>query len=210
MTSRPRVIVPPASEPLSWFEAADHIGGLTDDQRPYVESLIKAVRQNLEHRTCRAFLEQTLELTLDYWPGNSDYGYFDLPRATPLVSLVSFTYKDSLGELHIPDTETYVIDYDSTPGRISPAFVKFWPIFNPWQMSAIRVQYVAGHVGAGPNDSPQIPFPDEDIKHAMRYLVAHFYDNRDAVVVGERTIQPWQMELAVASLLVNHELPNIF
>jgi len=207
MTSRPKVIVPPVFEPVSFAELAEHLElGTDESRRGYVELLGKAARQYLEHRTCRAFIEQTLEWTLDYWP---DSGVIELPRATPLQSITSFTYKDSAGLITALDLANYIIDYEGTPGYITHAVGSFWPTYTPYPLSSIRVRYVAGHVGLGA--SPEVPYPDEDIKHAIRFLVAHFFENREAVVVGENgTIESKQMELAVSFLMANHELPNIF
>jgi uncharacterized phiE125 gp8 family phage protein len=216
MTIRPKVITPPASEPLDVSDMADHLR-LGDDasELAYVERLIKAVRVHLEHRLCRAFIKQTLEITLDYWPGwqniyTTGYQAVELPRAWPLISVDSVSYKTSDGTVIVMDTTGYVVDMDSQPGRIAPPYGSAWPSFIPFPLSAIRIRYTAGN-DISDTASPQIPYPDDDILHAMRFLVAHFFEHREAVIVGDTTtIESKQMELAVASLLANHEMPNLF
>jgi hypothetical protein len=217
MTIVPKVITPPAFEPITWADVQAQSRISDAEEQGYAEGLIKTVRQHLERRTGRAFCEQTLEVALDYWPfsttyaaqstpgyiGFSSYGIIELPRATPLQSIVSIKYKMSDGvELTIDPTD-YCIDSDALPGRIAPAYNTFWPSFTPYPLSPIHIRYVAGY-SAG---SPAVPYPDEDIKHAMRLLVGHFYDHREAVVIGENvTIESKQMELAMAALLLPLEI----
>jgi uncharacterized phiE125 gp8 family phage protein len=214
MSIRPTVITPPATEILTVEDMAGHLH-LGDDasELSYVQSLIRAVRLNLEHRTGRAFTKQTLEIALDFWPGWTDNWTtgsqaVELPRAWPLISVDAVSYKQADGTVNTMDPADYVVDLDSLPGRVSPKYGSAWPSFIPYPSSAIRIRYTCGYVVDG---SPEVPFPDDDIVHAMRLLVAHFFEHREAVIIGEQaTIQSFQMELAVASLMVNHEMPNVF
>lgn len=214
MTIRPKVITQPAAEPLTVADMADHLR-LGDDasELAYLQRLIRAVRVHLEHHLARAFVKQTLEITLDYWPGWQDYyttGYqaVDLPRAWPLISVDAVSYKDSSGTVTVMDPADYVVDLDSQPGRVSPKYGSAWPSFIPYPLSSIRIRYTCGNDLSG---SPEQPYPDDDILHAMRFLTAHFFEHREAVVVGDNaTIESKQMELAMAALLVNHERPNYF
>ncbi len=206
----PKIITGPAVEPITAAEMAAHSllnlddvlpGDLTVEQ--YLSMLIKAVRQNLERRTGRAFIEQTLEIALDAWPADN---IIVLPRATPLVSITSVKYWDSAGGEHVVPTADYELDTYSTPGRIGPAYNAAWPSFVSRTFNPIIVRYVAGHVGA--DASPVVPYPDEDIKHAMRFLAAHFFEHREAVVIGENvTIESKALDLALGYLLADIEIP---
>ena len=223
MTIIPKIITPPTVEPVSLDEVLvqsrisdplEVLPGTSLTIGDYVTRLIKCVRQHLERRTGRAFVEQTLEVALDYWPfsitswqqanpgyvGFSQYGVIELPRATPLQSIVSIKYKCSDAVEYVLDPSAYVLDTDALPGRIAPAYNTFWPSFVPYPLSPIHIRYVAGD--SGPGASPAVPFADEDVKQALLLLVGHFYNNREAVIVGENTtIESKQMELAMASLL---------
>lgn len=164
-----RLITLAATEPVTVVEAKAHlrVEAATDDM--LISSLIKAAVEYVENFTRRALLTSTWELSLDSWTE-----VFLLPKA-PLQSVTSLTYKDSSGTLHtlLEDTN-YHVDITSEPGRIVP--VTNWPTDALHPVGAITIRFIAGY--------PTASTVPQTFKQAILLLVGHWYENREAAVVG--------------------------
>jgi len=95
------------------------------------------------------------------------------------------------------DPSNYVVDASSEPARIGLAFGKFFPPIRVLPQS-VATEFIAGY-GDTPDKVPA------DIRHAIKMLIAHWYENREAVI-AELRITPQQMPLAVETLLWNHRV----
>lgn len=135
---------------------------------------------------------QFMEATYDYvLPGFPDR--IELPKP-PLKSVTSITYITSTGGSATVDTTNYSTQVPQhTPGFIDPVFAFEWPTARD-QADAVTVRFVAGY------DTPALVPPS--IKHAIRLLVGHWFENREAVVTG---VIPNEMKIAVNSLLNGNE-----
>ena len=156
------VITPPAFEPLTLAEVKDHLRDPTSED-PLIEGWIPMAREYVENDTWRALVTQTLDYTLDWFPG-----ILLLPRA-PVQSVTSITYTDDQGTPQILAASEYQTDVLSEPARIMPGFNKSWPttqaVFN-----AVQVRFVAGH-----GNPPTIP---HGVRLAMKLLISHYHQNR--------------------------------
>ncbi len=171
-------------EPVSLGEIKIHRRD-TDDtsEDDYLLALVSAARSYCEKITRRALAPQTRELILSEWP---DDDCIEIPMP-PLISVTSIKFKDCLGvETTIPASD-YIADTESYVGRVVLAYGKTWPSFTPYPVNPIRIRYVAGYENA----------PDM-YKQAINLLVAHWGENREAVLTG--TISK-KVEFAVDSLL---------
>lgn len=90
------------------------------------------------------------------------------------------------------DASNYIFDYQSEPGRIVLAYGKSWPSTTLRPANGICVTYITGYGAAGSN----VP---QNIKNAILLMVGHFYENREAVMVG--TVGAVELPLGVAALL---------
>ncbi len=180
-----KLITPPAVEPLTLADAKLHLRVLGTEEDGLITSLITAARQYCEQFQRRAYITQTWELALDAWPGT---GPLELPYP-PLQSVESITYIDSTGMEQVMPPAAYAVDTASEPGRIVP--VNGWP--SVWHTGGpvIRVRYTAGYGATGAN----VP---ATALHAMRLLITHWVENREAVVVGQTANK---VPLAAESLL---------
>lgn len=178
------VISPPAAEPLSLTEAKLHLREPAAADDGLVTALITAARIQVENYVHRALITQTRELKLDCFPSA-----IELPFP-PIASLTSVKYTDLNGAEQTVDSADLDTDTASSPGRIQPAYGANWPSTRPG-FNAVRVRYVCGYGSAG-GDVP------EPLRHALRLLLAHLYENREAVVIG--TISS-DLPLGVAALL---------
>lgn len=156
---------------------------------PELVAWITTARQTCETFTHRAFITQTWDQKLDAFPAND---CFLMPKA-PLVSVTSITYVDSNGDTQTVAAANYTVVTPSgpecAPGFIVPAYSLYWPVARSVP-NAVIVRFVAGYGAAS-----TVPAP---IKAAMKLLIAHWYAQREAVVVGTITKE---LEWAVNSLL---------
>ena len=134
----PKVITPPAQLAVSLesaITAARANGAGLDDQ---VEQAVKTATAEAEFETQRAFIEQTLQITLDRFP---DAIKLLRPR---LISVKHVKFYDLDGVLQELHPEDYQIDAESEPGYLVPAPGTAWPA-TPKRINAVEVQYVAGY-----------------------------------------------------------------
>jgi len=170
----------PAVEPLALPDAKTHLKietSVTDDDA-LVTSLIKAARQHVEEHTHRKLIEQTLQTRFDTFPASNGAILVPWPK---LMSLTSLQYIDTNGTTQtLTVTTDYVVDAYSEPARIVPAYGKNWPTTQA-MINAVTLEYEAGY-GAAAN----VP---EAIVHAMKLIIGHWYQNREAVVLGTITAE---------------------
>ena len=178
-----KVITEPTTEPVSLQECKDHLRIVHDDEDTLIEAYAKAARRYVEQVLCwRALITQELELVLDNFQSQ-----FKLPRP-PLQEITSIKYTDKDGTEHTVDADNYIVDTDSEPGRIVPAYGKSWPTDTLEPINAVRIRYKAGY-GDNAEDVPQ------ELRQAILILTAHFYEMREPVVVGQTVANvPWTVE----------------
>jgi uncharacterized phiE125 gp8 family phage protein len=168
-----RLIEPPSTEPISLQEAKEHLRVDGDEENSLINSLIITARDFVEKRTGRALVTQKIELTLDEWPANE----IILPMP-PVQSIDSIVYKDKNNIEHVLDSSGYFSDLDSEPARIVPN--ESWPSVELYPVGAIKVRYTAGY------DTASVP---TSLKQAMLLLIGTWYENREAVLVGNTANQ---------------------
>lgn len=169
MNARVKVQTPAAIFPVSVDELKTHMRVFTSADDDYIAALRAAAIKRGEDVQDRAYCLQTLELTLDAWPC---YHTIQLPKATPLVSVTCVKYTDIDGVERTLSADAYLLDQVTEPGRIVLRWDESWPSDELREINGITVRYVVGSAAA--DVAPTI-------KHAIRYLVAHWYENREPV-----------------------------
>lgn len=190
-----KVTTPPATEPVTLAEARAHLKVDGNEEDPYIESLIAAARESCEVFQGRAYVEQTITLKLDEFPCN---GRIEIPRP-PLISIESLTYVDGLGDpQELDEDEDFYVDDSSEncPTVLLPAYGKSWPSIRS-EPGAITIVYKAGY-GAG-----AVP---KSTKQAILFLVGHWFENREAVNVGNLVTE---LPIGVDRLLLHHKVYTI-
>lgn len=150
-------------------------GDTTDDA--LIAIWIKAAREYCEGFTNRALATQTIEAYYNGFP--SFLNHIELPKP-PLQSVTSVKYKDYAGvETTLAVTTQYLVDTDSSFGRIVLPYGVAWPCFIPYPVNPVTIRFIAGYYA-----SNLIP---ESIRQAMLLLIGHWSANREAVgsVTGE-------------------------
>jgi uncharacterized phiE125 gp8 family phage protein len=172
-----KVITPPAAEPVTLAEAKEHCTVDYNDSDNLLLRLIKAAREYCEKYQGRAYVTQTLELTLDRW------GRFpiNLPRP-PLASVTSIKYYDTADGEHTWAPTEYFVDTDSEPGRVGLRYSKVTPSTTLRPNNGVKIRYVAGYPAGGTTEEP-LPLANipEGVKQAILLLVGHWFRNREPV-----------------------------
>jgi uncharacterized phiE125 gp8 family phage protein len=174
-----RLVIPPASEPVSLDEAKAHlrVDGNYDDG--LIGNLITSARKYLDGKDGilgRALVSQTWELVLDTWP-TSGCGFaanaVQIPLP-PLTGITSVKYFDTDGNEQTFSSANYTIDAVSEPGWIVLDQGVSWPaLLNA--ANVITIRFTAGYA--------TVPEP---ISQAILLLIGHWYANRENVLTGFR------------------------
>jgi uncharacterized phiE125 gp8 family phage protein len=93
----------------------------------------------------------------------------------PLVSVTSVKYLNQSAVLTTVDPVTYFID-SSEPGMIRRGYNTVYPEVQYGAPNGVVIEYVAGYGAAS-----AVPV---DIVHAIKLLIADYFDNRGEIVVG--------------------------
>jgi hypothetical protein len=208
-----RCVTPPTLEPVPLAEAHLQCRIDTDDDDAHLTRCIQAAREWCEEYQGRAYLNQTLRMTLSDWPRESaaerryrrtsPYGGYiggatgvwykiTLPRA-PVQSISSITYVDRNGTTQTLAPALYQLNADAEPAVLLPAAGQSWPAVQPDTLAAIRITFLAGY-GAVATAVPA------RIKQAILLLVSHWYEDAGRTAVLTGTISK-EVEFSVTALL---------
>jgi len=137
---------------------------------PMLSMFIAAARAAAESELHRHLITQTRRMYFDRFP------VYDKPiQLPPSQSVTSITYLDADGVRQTLSAADYVVETDSVPTRIFPAYGLSWPNMRE-ETNSVIVTYVAGYGARA--DVPQC------IKTWMLLRIRSMYDNRSAVVSG--------------------------
>lgn len=184
---KPVQTAPPGTNPVSLAEAKAHVRFEEADDDTLITALIGAATTHLDGWS------GVLGLALMPQNWRQDYACFasrmSLPFG-PVQSITSIQYFDFDGVLQtVPDTD-YILYEDSLSPYVCLAPGASWPGSLQTRANAVQVLFVAGYA-----DAAAVPLP---IKQAILLLVGHWYENREAVNIGNITSE---LPLAVASLI---------
>ncbi|WP_319528981.1 head-tail connector protein [uncultured Cohaesibacter sp.] len=189
MKFAPILMQAPTTLPISLDEAKDHcrVGGADHDST--IEALIEAAVGYLDGYTGvlgKCLMPQTWAQEFDCWQ--------DFPLCLgPVTELQSISYFDRDGTEQALNVETVRIERRviETVAALKPG--KSWPDDADFGEGLITVTWKAGYV-----DAASVP---PAIKHAMKLLIGHWFENREAVIVGSINSN---LQLAVESLIAPH------
>jgi uncharacterized phiE125 gp8 family phage protein len=163
------LLVPPSAEPWSVAEAKAFLRVEHDDDDAVIAGLIAAARGHVEALSRRALLVQRWRCVLDAWPLD---GRLD-PRIGPLRSLIGVRVYDHSNNAHDVDTGSFVIH-----AAANVIAAPCWALPQPGRAHAgIELDVELGY-GTAAGDVPN------PLRHAIRLLVAHWYENRGLAAIG--------------------------
>ena len=154
-----------------------------------ITSLITAARLYCEAYQNRAYIEQTLEITLDRFPLSP----FEIPRP-PLMVLNSIEYTDVDGTPGTVPAASYVVDTDGYIGRVALKVGEAWPSVTLQRIGGVKIEFDAGY-GATAASVPQT------VKQAMLLLIGHWHEQREGVMLARTGQVGKNIEFGVQALL---------
>jgi len=134
-------------------------------------AFISVAREQVERFTGRALRHQRLQLAVDAWTD-----VIDLPRS-PVLEVESISYLDSSGATVVMAAGDYRLDTRTQPARLAPAVGTAWPDVADTP-GAIEIVYTAGYPTTGSPTPEAVP---ASLLHAMRLMLAHWYEHRSDV-----------------------------
>lgn len=197
------------TEPASLGDAKEQCRVDHTAQDGLLTRLITAARVVLEEITGRAFGEQTFELVLDRFPvgqrgdpllsatrvhesGRLIGPFMKLPRS-PLIEVESITYIDDAGASQTLAATAYIVDKDTVPARITPAFDTTWPLTQS-RVNTVRVRFRAGYQSDSPgSNSPDSEALPEPLRQALLLQVQLLYDGTDVSKTIDALINPYRI-----------------
>lgn len=183
--------VDPTSEPVTLAECKTWLRVDIADDDALLSALVTAARDAHELYCNRAYITQTWQLTLDYFPPT-----IQLWRC-PVLAITSVQYVDSAGATQTLAGSKYQLDNASEPARLVPAYNEVWPTTRDIP-NAVTITFTAGY-GATAADVPEI------YKIAIKREVADQYENRESLVMGSIDSSPHTAHL----LLMPHRIIQV-
>ncbi len=146
-------VTEPEFEPVSRAEAKRWLRIDADDTAHdlVVDMLVKAMREDAENITGRAFISRQLRMYLSDWPWDSEYGVKIVLPHPPLISVDSFQYVDTDGATQTLAVADYVVHDEYEPGFIIPAWNVTWPTIRKVP-NALQILFTAGYAPGSPSD----------------------------------------------------------
>lgn len=153
----------PAVEPVLLAEAKAHLRLDGEAENDLIGALIAAARIAVETETRRVLIEQSWRAIVEVWPEDG----VTLP-VVPALGVSQISIFDAQGAETVLDGGSYEFDPADGSVTIDPV------------AGAVRyeIDFTAGYGPSG-LDVP------EPLRHAIRLLVTHWYENRSAVVLGD-------------------------
>jgi uncharacterized phiE125 gp8 family phage protein len=172
------LVTPPAFDPITLAEAKAHLRVTSDDEDGLIVAYILSAREFVENETHLKLITQTLDYTVDdNWPCvrvRGDYKTRIEFPVKPVSSVSSVSYVDTSGVTQTLGTDQYVLRTDGAVHFVEPAYDATWPSVR-CQTAAITIRFVAGYALS------DVPNP---LMQAMRMLIGHQYEIREAVNIG--------------------------
>jgi hypothetical protein len=223
-----RLITAPASEPVTQLEAETHLRLSPGDDSTKVNDTIVAARTWVESYCDRKLVTQVWELVLPGFVGvdtlelgsrgrrlggfsvgtgfgftdpatrRGELPYIELPLGKVMSPIVSVKYIDTAGVEQTLASSVYRLDDMSEPGRLMLDFDQAWPDTRSPRWDAVKIRYTVGWgFTANVWDGPA------SLKLGLLMAIAHFYDNRGAIVLGANM---GKLPLALEAVLGQHRI----
>ncbi|WP_341989763.1 head-tail connector protein [Azorhizobium sp. AG788] len=157
-------------------EAKAHLRVDFADDDDVIDGLIRAAQTHIDGPSGwlrRAVGPQVLQLTMD--GGDLVQGCPVVLPFPPFISLVSFVYDDAAGQEQTFADGSVMVTRKGHFAHLLPAYGEQWPVPRS-SRDAVRITWRAGYEDYAADAAP--------VRQAMLLLIGHWYNNREAVNVG--------------------------
>ena len=162
--------------PISTVDMKNHlrVDHAVDDT--LIEQIMLAATTAAENYQRRTYITRTRYHYLDKFQN------VIRPPYSPLTIVNTLKYYDTDGVQQTLNAANYRVDAVKEPARITEAFGESWPSTRE-MTNAIEVSYESGY-GATNADVP------DEIKSAIKMMVAHLYEHRESVSAEQMYVVP--------------------
>lgn len=193
--TRAQLIQGPAAEPITLAEARAHMRVSHSEEDELIAGLISSARITVETITRRSLITQKWKIYADKFPSSH---IIKIPN-TPVTSVESVKYYDRDGILQTFSASNYWVDTVSAPARVMLRDGASYPDTQDERPNAVEITYFSGYG----DRRESIPAP---IRHCVKMLVAHLYENPDIVSAGQLSEIPMSCDY----LLTPYRVINFF
>ncbi len=184
---RTEIVTSATGEPVDLEDMKDQLRlGIGESaQDNLLNGLIRSATRRIENITNLKLLKQTWKAYPSAWP--STRNYIKMPYS-PLLHITSSTgvvYKDSSGSTYLMAStgdNSWREDTVSKPGRLVLENDADWPGETLYNINPISIQFRCGYGTSAAGDATKIPW---ELIQAVKMLVGHWYENREASMVGK-------------------------
>ena len=177
------LLTAPVVEPLSLDEAKAFLRVENGDDDDVITALVAGSRIHVEAQTRRALITQSWRISTDAWP----LGGRLRVRPAPLQALAAVRVYDAGGIARAIDTGVFVVDLAASALAFAP-----WALPAPGRtVAGIEIDVTVGYGAA----AAEVPEP---LRHAIRLLTAHWYENRGLVAAGTVSTLPVNVAALIA------------
>lgn len=159
--------VAPTIEPVPLGTLKQHLRVDDDSEDAVIQDYLRAAREMAETDTLRGFMPQTWQLQMDFFPDD----VIELRRC-PVASVTGITYIDGSGASQTLSTDLYQVNTANEPGRVTLKSTARWPTTFD-QANAVTVTFTVGY--------PSLQAVPDRARQAIRMLVGHWFNNREAI-----------------------------
>ncbi len=160
----------PTVPAISLADAKAHLRVQHSEEDALITALVKAVEADFERQTNRALMRGTYLFTTSQFAPDSA-GLISINKC-PLHEVSQIIYFDANGQQQTLGTSVYRVNALAEPWHIELKQGQSWPATDA-RTDAVQVTFTAGYAAAA--DVPA------DYIAAMKLLLGHLYENREAV-----------------------------
>jgi uncharacterized phiE125 gp8 family phage protein len=175
-------IIEPVNPAITYDTAKAYLHLSSDSDQLYIEDmLIPAVTRLCEDQQNRGYINQTYRLGAGDFRSlikcDREFGDIIPLKRSPVQSISSISYVNRVGVTQVVDPRVYKSVLDFEPGFIRLNYGFYWPYDYALDYARVNIDFVVGY-------GPTFETVPRRIKLTMLQLIAHFYTNRQAVVVS--------------------------
>lgn len=163
----------PSVEPVTLDDAKAFLKVETADDDDVIAALIAGARVHVEAQTRRALINQSWRLVRDAWPDDGRVPILPVP----LRQLTAARVYRLDGTTVSIDPAGFIAETAAAPAVLS--FANGAPPAPGRVVAGIELDIIAGY-GDAASDVPA------DLRQSIRLLVAHWYENRGLIAVGQQ------------------------